>query len=177
MNLSVAAGLLKKTGIMIDTALGAKPALEMTARKEYDVLFIDDRMPGMGGIEMLKALRNDPDDPNREKPCIVLTANAIAGAKDKYIKDGFEDYLSKPIDAAELEKMLLRYLPSEKVVISRERTHAGESPVSHDTGSALGSAAAASAETNENIEQLKEFIGSDDKLMDAVQQLMMHTRK
>ncbi len=93
MNLTVAAGLLKNTEIGIDTALSAKNALELTEKKEYDVLFIDDRMPGMGGVEMLRELRSQTGNPNTAKPCIVLTANAISGAKEKYIKDGFEDYL------------------------------------------------------------------------------------
>ena len=164
MNLTVAAGLLKNTEIGIDTALSAKNALELTAKKEYDVLFIDDRMPGMGGIEMLRELRSQEDNPNSSKPCIVLTANAISGAKEKYIKDGFEDYLSKPIDASELEKTLLRYLPKEKVVLTREHSVI---PVRRNE----------SETEKKNVEDLKPYIGSDDKLYDAVQTLMKRTRK
>ncbi len=163
MNLTVASGLLKKTEINIDTALGAKSALEMTAHKEYDIIFIDDRMPGMSGVEMLRELRMRRNDPNCDKPCVVLTANAIAGARDQYIKDGFEDYLSKPIDGAEFEKILLRYLPKDKVVISRTAVSA-DSP-----------AEANKSETD--IETLKAYIGEDDKLFDAVHLLMNRTHK
>ena len=162
MNLVVASGLLKKTEIMIDTSLSAKNALILTQKKEYDVIFIDDRMPGMGGVEMLKALRESEGNPNRNKPCIVLTANAVAGAKDKYIKDGFEDYLSKPIDAEELERTLLMYLPKEKVIITHEsidRVITG----AENSDSAAG------------FEQLKHYIGNDDKLFDAVSRMMEHT--
>ena len=160
MNLTVAAGLLKKTEIMIDTSLSAKNALELTDKKEYDVIFIDDRMPGMGGVEMLKELRSRKDGPNASKPCIALTANAIAGAKEIYIKEGFEDYLSKPIDSMELEKMLLRYLPGEKVVAN-----------------AFGYRSKAQDAEEEKLDSIKEYIGTDDKLYDAVQLLMNRTRK
>ena len=163
MNLTVAAGLLKKTEIRTDTALGAKIALEMTKNNRYDMIFIDDRMPGMSGVEMLRELRMRKDDPNCDTPCIVLTANAIAGAKDQYIKDGFENYLSKPIDGTELEKMLLRYLPREKVVTARRK----------DTAAAAGEQRL----TDSDIEKLKAYIGEDDKLYDAVHLLMNRTQK
>ncbi|MBQ9384278.1 MAG: response regulator [Ruminiclostridium sp.] len=163
MNLSVAAGLLKNTEIGIDTALSAKAALELTEKKEYDVLFIDDRMPGMGGVDMLRELREQEGNPNSGKPCIVLTANAIAGAKEKYIEDGFEDYLSKPIDAAELEKTLLRYLPKEKVIHTKEHS---VTPVRRVTNEP----------DHRSVEELKPYIGSDDRLYDAVQTLMKRIR-
>ena len=167
MNLTVASGLLKNTEIMIDTALSAKNALVHTEKHIYDVIFIDDRMPGMGGIEMLKELRSRGDNPNSKKPCIVLTANAIAGAKEQYMKEGFEDYLPKPIDAAELEKTLLRYLPKEKIVYGRKV------PKKTDVETA-----ADNEQTDaERIEELKEYIGDDSGLYDAVQMLMKRTRK
>lgn len=160
MNLTVAAGLLKKTEIMIDTALSAKNGLELTEKKEYDVIFIDDRMPGMGGVEMLKELRGRTDNPNSSKPCIALTANAIAGAKEIYIKEGFEDYLSKPIYAVELEKMLLRYLPGNKVISALD-----------------GYQAAAHNAEEKKLDSIKDYIGTDEKLYDAVQLLMNRTHK
>ncbi|MBO6302935.1 MAG: response regulator [Ruminiclostridium sp.] len=169
MNLTVASGLLKNTEIMIDTAISAKNALLHTEKREYDVLFIDDRMPGMGGVEMLKELRSRTDNPNCKKPCIVLTANAIAGAREQYMKDGFEDYLSKPIDAAELEKTLLRYLPNDKIILNKNKKRV-----------AVGAApqpAAAAVSSEQRIEELKSYIGDDSVLYDAVQKLMKRTRK
>lgn len=168
MNLTVAAGLLKNTEIRIDTALSAKNALIHTEKKDYDVIFIDDRMPGMGGTEMLKELRSRKKNPNCTKPCIVLTANAIAGARESYIKAGFEDYLSKPIDAAELEKTLLRYLPKDKIVMSRKlaepkRSEEADSTETHNT--------------EKNIEELRKYIGDEGGLYDAVQTLMKRVHK
>ncbi len=164
LNLAVASGLLKKTEIKIDTSLSAKNALMLTEKKEYDVIFIDDRMPGMGGVEMLKKLRESKENHNCSKPCIVLTANAVSGAKDKYIKEGFEDYLSKPIDAQELERTLMLYLPKEKVVITRESIEAQRT-------------AAENKESAASIDELKDYIGDNDKLYDAVSRLMQRTGK
>ena len=169
MNLTVASGLLKNTEINIDTAISAKNALLHTEKREYDVIFIDDRMPGMGGIEMLKELRSRTDNPNSTKPCIVLTANAIAGAREQYMKEGFEDYLSKPIDAAELEKTLIRYLPDEKIIISRTRIES-EQP---DAADKMTDTQSSEVKLNE----LKSYIGDDSELYDAVQMLMKRTHK
>ncbi len=173
MNLTVASGLLKKTEIQVDTALGGKEALELTAKQKYDVLFIDDRMPGMSGGEMLRELRSRTDDPNSAVPCIVLTANAIAGARDSYMKLGFEDYLSKPIDGTEFEKMLQRYLPKEKVLIP------GSSAAEKAARSRRSKSAPpeVTAETMAEMEKFREYIGEDDKLSDAMQLLMSRTRK
>lgn len=164
MNLTVAAGLLKQTEIRVDTALGAKVALELTGKKEYDAVFIDDRMPGMSGVEMLRELRSRTGDPNSSKPCIVLTANAIAGAKDSYMKEGFDDYLSKPIDGNEFEKMLLKYLPKEKIRKTKRAVVRRRDELS------------GSQETND-MDKLRDYIGEDDKLYDAVHLLMSRSKK
>ena len=72
-------------------------------------------MPGKDGIETLKELRAQDDNPNRKTFSVCLTANAISGAREEYIRAGFDDYLTKPIDAGKLEDMLLKYLPKEKI--------------------------------------------------------------
>ena len=161
MNLTVASGLLKQTEITVDTALGAKEGLELTETREYDIIFIDDRMPGMSGVDMLRELRKRENNPNCGKTCIVLTANAISGARDNYIKQGFEDYLSKPIDAAELENMLIRYLPADKAVITHESTETPEKKTS--------------AEMTDEMDRFKDYIGNDDKLYDAMHLLLNRT--
>ena len=168
MNLTVAAGLLKKTEIKIDTALSAKNALIHTEKKDYDVIFIDDRMPGMGGTEMLRELRSRKKNPNCTKPCIVLTANAIAGAKESYMKAGFEDYLSKPIDAAELEKTLLRYLPKQKINMNKNQS---DSNPDEETG------IAEPQNDGKQIEELRKYIGEEGELYDAVRTLMKRVHK
>ena len=115
MNLTVTAGLLKYTEIQIDTALSGAEAVAMAERTAYDVIFMDSRMPGMDGAETLRRIRG-LDGPNRDMPVICLTADAIVGAKERYLAEGFSDYLSKPVNSRMLEDMLMKYLPKEKVM-------------------------------------------------------------
>ncbi len=116
MNLTVFENLLKSTGVQIDTALSGKECLLLSINKKYDLIFLDHMMPEMDGIETLHKLRSDKDDPNLETPVICLTANAISGAREQYLSEGFNDYLTKPIDADTLEEMLIEYLPEEKLL-------------------------------------------------------------
>ena len=113
MNLDVRKGLLKNTGIKIDTVLSGKQALEAVKNNVYDILFIDHRMPEMDGIETLHAMKKMQDNKSAGKPCIALTANAISGVKKMYLNEGFDNYLSKPVNPAKLEEMIKNYLPSE----------------------------------------------------------------
>jgi len=119
MNLTVVVGLLKNTGLQIDTAGSGEAAIEMAAAHPYDLILMDQRMPEMDGTEAMHRIRSQPEGTNRETPVICLTADAVIGAKEKYIAEGFTDYLTKPIDSGDLEKMLIRYLPDEKVTVTR----------------------------------------------------------
>ena len=121
MNLMVAVGLLKNTGVNIDTADGGEEALALTRARVYDLILMDQRMPKMDGVEALHRIRTQAEGVNRDTPVICLTADAIIGAKERYMAEGFTDYLTKPIDSQALEQMMTRYLPVEKVtVIKRE---------------------------------------------------------
>ncbi len=115
MNLMVFKSLLKQTRINVDLANSGDEGLAMAAGKKYDVIFFDHMMPKKDGIETLKELRSQQENPNLETPSVCLTANAISGAREQYLAAGFDDYLSKPIDSDRLEEMLLHYLPEEKV--------------------------------------------------------------
>ncbi len=115
MNLTLLIGLLKKTQIQIDTTVTGAEAVAMAKEKHYDLFLIDHMMPIMNGSETMQHLREDAGVQSRNAPIIVLTANAVHGAKEKYLEAGFTDYLSKPVDAQALEEMLMRYLPSELV--------------------------------------------------------------
>jgi DNA-binding response OmpR family regulator len=78
---------------------------------------MDHLMPVMDGVECLNHIKEMKDHPNITTPIIILTANAIIGAKEEYIKAGFTDYLPKPIQERELQQMLVRYLPKELVTL------------------------------------------------------------
>ncbi|MBQ4402488.1 MAG: response regulator [Synergistaceae bacterium] len=116
MNLTVFKGLLKRTLVKIDTADSGSKALSLAKDRKYDVIFLDHMMPNMDGIETLQKLRAETQGPNIKTAAICLTANAISGAREEYLAVGFDDYLTKPIDALKLEEMMIRYLPPEKIL-------------------------------------------------------------
>ena len=107
MNLKVISGLLKRNKIFPDLADSGRQCIEMAKKNFYHIIFLDNMMPGMNGIETLKILRRE----NILQPgttVVMLTASAIAGMREVYLREGFDDYLSKPIDVAELEAILER---------------------------------------------------------------------
>ena len=107
MNLTVIKELLSETKMQIDTASGGMEALELTRKQKYDIILMDHMMPELDGVEAFRMLRKEEDNENRDTPVIALTANAVAGSKEKYLSEGFSDYISKPVDPAELEEKLL----------------------------------------------------------------------
>ncbi|MBO7362571.1 MAG: response regulator [Lachnospiraceae bacterium] len=124
MNLIVATEILKDTKMYIDTAISGSDAVKMTLKTRYDVILMDQRMPEMDGEETLHEIRSFPGSPNRQTPVICLTADAVVGAKERYISKGFDDYLSKPIEGRVLENMLRKYISPDKrqIVGSMEKT-------------------------------------------------------
>lgn len=113
MNLKVTKNYLKQTKAKVDTAGSGEECLRKIRREKYDIIFLDHMMPGMDGIETLRAINDSDNHLNVKTPVIVLTANAVVGAKEKYLKEGFTDYLSKPIREEELMEMLRTYLPED----------------------------------------------------------------
>jgi len=109
MNLIVVRNLLKATNIKIDMAGSGFECIDMVKNNIYDIILLDQMMPEMDGTECLNILRGEKLCENT--PIIVLTANALSGAKDSFIKLGFDDYLSKPIVPLELENMLKHWMP------------------------------------------------------------------
>nr|MCR5001121.1 response regulator [Lachnospiraceae bacterium] len=127
INLSVIRSLLKETRVNIDTATSGAECLDKIRTASYDIIFMDQRMPEMDGTETLHAMKTLTRDENRsyDAPVIILTANVVAGAKEQFISEGFNDYLSKPVDALKLEHMIAEYLPSGKVMEPPEETEEG----------------------------------------------------
>ncbi|MBQ9376255.1 MAG: response regulator [Schwartzia sp.] len=115
MNLMVFQSLLKPTLVRIDAAHSGDEGLRLAAKKKYDVIFLDHMMPEKDGIETLHELRANADGLNAATPAVCLTANAISGAREEYLAAGFDDYLTKPVDAGKLEGLLLAFLPKEKI--------------------------------------------------------------
>jgi len=118
VNHTVVIELLKQTQLKIDTAISGKECLEKVRQTRYDLILLDFRMPEMDGIETLKRLRALPDAYVRGLPVIALTADAVAGARERFLNEGFDDYMMKPVDGRRLEEMLIRYLPQDKIVMT-----------------------------------------------------------
>ncbi len=102
--------LLRITNINVELADSGKKCLELMRKKRYDIVFLDHMMPEMDGIETLRQIRAMKDSPNGDTPVIVMTANAVTGAKRAYLSEGFDDYISKPIGYIELENVIKKYI-------------------------------------------------------------------
>ena len=111
MNQQVIKGLLKRNKVVPDLADSGRQCLELASRNFYHIIFLDHMMPELDGVETLKRLKQLNLSP--ETKIVVLTANAITGAREQYLSEGFDDYLSKPIDVGALESIIEKYLPSE----------------------------------------------------------------
>ncbi|MBQ4416581.1 MAG: response regulator, partial [Butyrivibrio sp.] len=129
MNLNVIEELLKQTQMRLDTAESGAEALVKTKDMRYDLILMDQRMPGMDGVETLKRIRAQEEGCNRETPVICLTADAVQGARERYLAEGFTDYISKPVDAVYLEEILMKHLPPEKIMRITEEAETVEADI------------------------------------------------
>ena len=110
MNLQVLTGLLKRTLMHIDVATNGEECIEKFGSQHYDLVFLDYRMPRMNGIETLLELKKRYPESFAKTPVISLTASAVSGDKEKMLKAGFTDYLSKPVNIDDMENMMLKQL-------------------------------------------------------------------
>ena len=110
MNLKVAKNLLKLCDIRPDMASSGEEAIEYMRHGTYDIVFLDHMMPKMDGIETLRKLKSEGLIPENTA-MVALTANAVVGAREMYLNEGFEDYLSKPMEVKDLVEKLRKYLP------------------------------------------------------------------
>lgn len=115
-NLKVFVNLLKTTKVNVDVADGGFACLEMVKKKRYDLIFLDHMMPDLDGIETLHQMKEMSDSKCDGVPVIALTANAITGAKEMYLAEGFDAFLSKPINPEKLEQMILLLLPRDLLI-------------------------------------------------------------
>ncbi|MDR1312856.1 MAG: transporter substrate-binding domain-containing protein [Deltaproteobacteria bacterium] len=111
-NLMVAEGLLLPYGMRLSFASGGLEAVGLARERDFDLVLMDHMMPEMDGIEAMKAIR--ALDGCRDVPVVALTANAVAGMREMYLESGFDDYLTKPIDPARLDRLLARWIPHSK---------------------------------------------------------------
>ena len=129
INLSVVRSLLKKTQMQITDCKSGAECLSLMKKEHYDVILLDHMMPEMDGIETLKRSKEMEENQCSETPVIALTANAMSGVREMYLNEGFDDYLSKPIEGKALETMLIKYLSKDKIVLATEKEKVAVSQV------------------------------------------------
>lgn len=118
MNRKVVRGLLKQTQMQVLEAEGGRACLELLKEHTFDLIFLDHMMPGMDGIETFQKMQEEKLGVGT--PVIMLTANAIVGDRERYLEEGFRDFLSKPIIPEKLDKMIMQHLPAELLCMNRE---------------------------------------------------------
>lgn len=127
MNRIVFQSLLKRTKMNIVAADSGKRCLELVKEEHFHIIFMDHMMPEMDGIETFHEMQKLPDSKNADTPVIVLTANALSGARETYLQEGFVDFLTKPIDGDLLEQTIAKYLPTELIQQKRDATPEAQS--------------------------------------------------
>ena len=131
MNLEVIESLLEGTRMKVTTAGSGQECIDELGKKSFDIIFLDQMMPGMSGTQTLAEINSKGLAKNT--PIIALTADAILGARDSYIREGFTDYLSKPVMYADLEAILIKYVSPDRMMteeqIARENEKKADLPV------------------------------------------------
>ena len=120
MNRKVFLSLLKPTQVKITEAESGQEAINHARNNHYDIIFMDHMMPEMDGIEAMKRIRSIENGPCEGTPIYVLTANAVSGAKEEYLKVGFDGFVSKPVVSDKLEEVIRNALPKDMVLPAPE---------------------------------------------------------
>ena len=113
-NLKVAEGLMAPYQMLIDSCESGMEAIELVKSNSYDIIFMDHMMPLMNGIEATQAIRALDSPAHKTVPIIALTANAVSGMKEMFLSNGFNDFLSKPIEMKKLDEILEKWIPEGK---------------------------------------------------------------
>ena len=126
MNRKVFCSLLKDTKIQIEEACSGRECIEKAKRIAFDIIFMDHMMPEMDGIETYRAMKAIGDYASKDASVVILTANAIVGAKEQYISEGFHAFMTKPIDSDKLEELVQELLDDSLIHYVKRRNETGE---------------------------------------------------
>ena len=124
MNLTVARNIFNRYGMIVTTAISGQEAIDLCLQNDYDIIFMDHMMPGMDGVEAMKRISVERAKMRSYIPIVALTANAVSTAKEMFLSEGFDGFVSKPIELVELERVIKRVLPQALVTYEypEERT-------------------------------------------------------
>ena len=120
MNLMVAEGIFKAYQMEVKTVGSGMEAVEICEKEDFDLIFLDHMMPEMDGVETLKRLRKNQTEKEKALTVIAFTANAVSGAREMFLREGFDEFLSKPIEELELKRLLRKLLPKSAIVYAEE---------------------------------------------------------
>ena len=123
MNHTVAKGILGRYGMEVYIANSGPEAIEMCKNNHYDIVFMDHMMPGMDGVETMKRIRVEAAA--KDLPIIALTANAVSTAREMFVREGFNGFVSKPIELPELERVMRNVLPASLVKVEHIDVYPG----------------------------------------------------
>lgn len=158
MNLKVMARLLIPYQIKVTMASSGQEALEKLSHTQFDCVFLDHMMPEMDGVETLHKMRQKPGAYFQTLPIIAFTANAIGGAREMFLAEGFDDFIAKPIELSVLERMLRRYIPVQKQTIIQEEAEEQNLPEKPASSKKVPSSGTSPAfETQESEKQKAEI--------------------
>ncbi len=115
MNLVVAGSLFREYEMVVETAAGGKESIRKFRENDYDVIFMDHMMPEMDGVEAMKLIKSAAEDLGRNIIVVALTANAVSGAREMFLREGFDGFIAKPINTADFERVMLRLLSGSKM--------------------------------------------------------------
>ena len=115
MNLVVAKSIFGRYGMKVYTATSGQESIDMCREKVFDIIFMDHMMSGMDGVEAMKRIRTDVAGLNGSIPVVALTANAMSSAKQMFLSEGFDGFVSKPVEVEELERVLRQVLPKSAI--------------------------------------------------------------
>lgn len=123
MNRMVAEGILRDYQMQVKTAESGMKALELCDKEKFDLIFLDHMMPEMDGVETLKRLRKMYTEEGETLTVIAFTANAVSSAREMFLREGFDEFVSKPIEYLELERVLKKVLPKSSIVFVEKEGH------------------------------------------------------
>ncbi len=121
MNLVVARNIFGRYGMIVTTAASGQESIDLCREREFDIVFMDHMMPGMDGVEAMKHIRGGGSRKRMDIPIVALTANAVSTAKEMFLAEGFDGFVSKPVELVELERVLKRVLPVSKITYGEDR--------------------------------------------------------
>lgn len=181
MNLIVAKGILAGYGMDAELAHSGKEAVSMCEKKKYDIIFMDHMMPDVDGVEAMKMIRQNAgqDDHNA---IVAFTANAVSGVRETFMKEGFDEFLAKPIEVSELERVLKKLLPSTmwSYVAIKKENNKKEIPDSSESSKVIDGLDALNSKSGLRVcrgsnelymEVLSEFDREIDGIIDELQKL------